>query len=194
MESSTPLTSHPSSNFKWLIVIGILVFLLVISLTWNVLTQTTNKRPFSKTPTAQITPEQSDFFDSQITTVKGKITKVEGNKLSIENERGKTLDAKASSSLVGPAGINLTSSPSLNFELNKPATINFQAINSEYQVVSVIYNQNSPTPPQDTTITTPSSSPTQSQTVKLEHPMGIPNNTPSNSDKESEQSSPSPKP
>jgi len=134
------MPANPHSNLKWFIAIGILAFLLAIAVTWIILSETSDKKlPKDSTP-AQTSTAGPDFFDSQTATVNGKVIKIEGDKLRIENQKGKTFDAKTYTA-AAPQGIPAPVNTTFNAELNKPATITFQAVEGEYFITSIIYTQ-----------------------------------------------------
>lgn len=162
---------QPVSNLRWYILIIILVAILVPSLTWNVLTASSNKNPFSKPSSGNGTETVSSFFDFQNIGVTGKVTKVDGNKIWIENQKGEmfetTMAANFISSDSAPQGIPGASQSPASVRLNETAIISFLPINGVMQAVNIAYILRQISAPQNQDSTS------SAQPLKLDGPMGI---------------------
>lgn len=88
--------------------------------------------------------EAFSIFDSVNASLNGEITKVEGNKIFFENDRGVKGEAVASEGIsitdMNKVG-TLPSSDLQSIELNKPAGINFDIKDGTYTITSIIFPQ-----------------------------------------------------
>lgn len=131
----------PKSDSKFFIVIIILLVLLLGSLVSNFMNFSGKNPLVSSVPSG----DKSSLFDSQSAMFTGKITKVENNKIWLENNHGVTGTAVLAPNYLVTDMEKLTSAtPSGNLqqpeiELNKNAIISLQFINGEYQVTSISF-------------------------------------------------------
>lgn len=101
--------------------------------------------PASQPPTPAKEPVQtSPLFKSQTATIQGTITKVEGETLTIQDEKSQTGDFKISPKVViykfAPNSPQASASSDLSsVETEKPTLLVLELKGGEYQIVSISY-------------------------------------------------------
>jgi hypothetical protein len=133
----------PTSNRRFYIVIFILAVLLILSLGWNALMMI-RQNPFTVTSLGKVGVSPSSFFDFNNVGVTGKITAVNGNKLSVTNKRNVTgevvLSDSVSISNFSNSGATPPSTNPNDLVLDKEASILLQVENGEYRAHSITYS------------------------------------------------------
>jgi hypothetical protein len=119
-----------------------------------------NKGPLSSQMGAS--PAGNAFFDTQTATLNGKVTKVNGKTLTIQNSKNQTQDYTASDRIfitkISDKGVAASPSTDLNsVQLNQNAFVNLLLQDGSYKVVSITYT---PATPPATTSTPPPASAT----------------------------------
>lgn len=133
---------QPTTNTRWYIIIIVLVVLLVSSLTWNILSSSVNKKAGMQTDASKAPGGASTtLFDTQSATFMGKITNVDGKKLTVENKRGVTGEIMAGDNiLIMNPSSNQIATPSGDLktvELNKEVMISLTVNGDQYVVNSI---------------------------------------------------------
>lgn len=133
----------PKSNTKWYIITVILVILLLASLTWGIFNTKLGGVRIGSTPTQLPGNVGSGLFDFQNATFTGKITKLEGNRIWLENQRGVTGEAVLAQNLIisdmSQGGLATPSGDLKKIQLDKNVMISFSVVDNEYQATSISY-------------------------------------------------------
>lgn len=130
----------PKSNLKWYVIIFTLLVLLAVSVFWTFL----KASPFGKPENSLSQPlDNSSLYDSQNAIFTGKITKVDGEKIWLENKRGVTGEAVLAQNFtfmdMSDGAIATPSSDIKKIPLNKEAIISFNVVGDQYQAVSISF-------------------------------------------------------
>lgn len=139
---------QPSSNTKFYTIIGILTSLLFISFAWIIYSTTIGtKKPGSSSLNSTSTYDQT-FFDTQNASVNGKIAKIAGNNVTIENKKKGSIEAVVSPEVIitdnSTGEIASPSGDLKNIKLNTETFINFQFINGKFQVTNITFMPETP--------------------------------------------------
>lgn len=134
-----------SLNLKWyavilllLLILGFLIYLGINSLSFK-------KNTGSGIPIQSSTPGDFSIFDSVNAAIAGKITKVEGDKIFFENQKGVKGEALIADGVaISDLSKRDMGTPSADLrliELNKTANIIFSIRDGKYFVISITYPQ-----------------------------------------------------
>jgi hypothetical protein len=139
-----PSIDYKSSkpNLKRYLIIIVLVILLTISTGWNLYSANGLRIMGTKAPQSNPPEGDSSLFDNQSANFTGKITAVNGNKLTVKNNRDITGEITVASSPTIFRFSNLPASPSSDLktiETNKDVAINLQVKDGRYVAVSISY-------------------------------------------------------
>lgn len=130
----------PKTGSKLYIAIAVLVIILVGIAGWIFIN---NRKAGSPLSTGGNTGNNTSLFDFQTAIFTGKITKIEGKKIWLENKYGVTGEAMISDNVtitdVSAGGIATPSADLNKVKVDKDVSINFQVINGQYQATSINY-------------------------------------------------------
>lgn len=130
----------PKTGSKLYIAIAVLVIILVGIAGWIFIN---NRKAGSPLSTGGNAGNNTSLFDFQTAIFTGKITKIEGKKIWLENKYGVTGDAMISDNVtitdVSAGGIATPSADLNKVQVDKDVSINFQVINGQYQATSINY-------------------------------------------------------
>lgn len=131
--------THTPVYIGLFLIIALQLFLIgMFMMQKNQVTQTT-----SKVSLPQSSPAQSKLLTSQTALIQGKILKIDGQMMTVQNEKGVTADIEFGKAIAinGPQGLDIatTSAAIKKLQLNVPVDINLVLVGDKYLVTSVIY-------------------------------------------------------
>ena len=126
---------------------SLLILITVLALVSGFIIGNLSPSVFPKNQIPSATDEGKSLYTNQSATIQGTITKVEGNRLYVENKNGTTGDVEALDTLIvnkldskptsGPLASNSAQINSI--ETNKDVLITLQFKDGEYKAVTISY-------------------------------------------------------
>jgi len=132
----------PTDNKKLYLAILVLVVLLVLSLGWNIFSSMKKEGSSLTGGVKPPTVTNTSLFDSQNATFMGKVTAVEGNKLTVESNKGVKGEIMANENLIVLDPSNPIATPSSDLkklQLNKDVIISLMIKDNQYIATALNY-------------------------------------------------------
>ncbi len=133
--------------------IALLVVGLLIGYVLGIQVAKGNSRNYSPAPSQQKgSLKTSPLFTRQNATVTGKVTKVDGNKITVVDDKNQSDIFVLSKNIaivtaIAPGKVATPSTNIKDIQLNQSALIALQIVDGEYQVISIAYTNYPPASP-----------------------------------------------
>lgn len=130
----------PKSGSKLYVTVAVLIIILVFIVGWIIINVRKNGLSMN---TGSLPGNNTSLFDFQTAIFTGKITKIDGKKIWLENKYGVKGEAMISANVtitdVSAGGIATPSGDLNKIKLNDDVSINFQVVNGQYEATSINY-------------------------------------------------------